>query len=255
MVPRTELLAALSDVKASQDEVQGKAKDLAWMEGQLAKAQEQFNKARQEAAQLRADMTLMVQRSDLDKAREQYAAQHAALAVESQKLLDSMAAMNSRISALETEKNELQTVIKVSFQQSYFLGTMLPFHLSLPDKNFVSRIFIFICNRGWCQDLSFCRQSQKARLAKKKFKPRIKTLLGCKSSSTERRSSWPLHVSKKLGCIRLCARWFPSPIWRLLRRTRWTLKKPPGPKFRGNAMPLRHSASARTLWKQKKQRV
>ena len=43
MVARSELLEALSEAKANKEEALAKAKDLAWMEGQLSKAQEQVS--------------------------------------------------------------------------------------------------------------------------------------------------------------------------------------------------------------------
>ena len=61
MVPLSELLAAQSEAKMLKDEVQAKVKDLAWMEGQLSKAQGQVNEARVEAAQLHLERVQVVE--------------------------------------------------------------------------------------------------------------------------------------------------------------------------------------------------
>jgi hypothetical protein len=114
MVARTELLAAQSDAKAKQDEIDAKIKDLQYMEGQLSKAQEQINSARQETAQLRADMSCMVQRSELEGTKELLANLEAAVAIESQKQRETIAALNSRIGTLEVEKSDRDTTIKVT---------------------------------------------------------------------------------------------------------------------------------------------
>ena len=70
MVPRTDLLAALSESEARQNEIQIKSDDLARLERQLSKEREQANSARRESEQLRADMSHMVLRSDLGSAHE-----------------------------------------------------------------------------------------------------------------------------------------------------------------------------------------
>jgi ferritin-like metal-binding protein YciE len=113
MVPRTELLAAQSDTKAKQDEIDARVKDLHYMEGQLGKAQEQINSARLETAQLRADMSCMVQRTELEGAKEHLSNLEAALAIESQKQREIIAALNARIGSLEVEKSDRDTTIKV----------------------------------------------------------------------------------------------------------------------------------------------
>jgi hypothetical protein len=123
MVARTELLAALSDAKAKQDEIDAKIKDLQYMEGQLSKAQEQINSARQESAQLRADMSCMVQRSELEGNKELLSNLEAALAIESQKQREIIAALNARIGALEVEKSERDTTIKVTKRRTLIQRT------------------------------------------------------------------------------------------------------------------------------------
>ena len=122
MVSRSELLAAQSQAKASkddadskakQDEIEARVKDLHYMEGQLSKGQEQINSARLETAQLRADMSCMVQRSELEGAKELLSNLEAAVAIESQKHREIIAALNSRIGSLEVEKSDRDTTIKV----------------------------------------------------------------------------------------------------------------------------------------------
>jgi hypothetical protein len=113
MVARTELLAALSDAKAKQDEIQAKVNDLAWMERQLSQAQEQTNSARKETAQLRAEMSRMVRRSDLDRAKELVSNLEASVAIAVQKQRETTAALNLRIGSLEVEKSHCDAIMKV----------------------------------------------------------------------------------------------------------------------------------------------
>jgi hypothetical protein len=113
MIPRTELLAALSETKAKQEEIQAKANDLAWLERQLSQAQEQTNSARQETAQLRASLTCMVHRSDLDNAKELVSNLDSAVAIEGQKQRETIAALNLRIGYLEVEKSHCNTMMQV----------------------------------------------------------------------------------------------------------------------------------------------
>jgi hypothetical protein len=113
MVARRELLAALSDAKAKQDEIQAKKNDLAILERQLSQAQVQLNSARQETAQLRADMSKMVRRSDLDSAKELVSNLEATVVNESQKQREIIASLNLRIGSLELEMRQRDTIIKV----------------------------------------------------------------------------------------------------------------------------------------------
>ena len=114
MVPLSELLAAQSEAKMLKDEVQAKVKDLAWMEGQLSKAQGQVNEARVEAAQLRAEMSGMVQRTDLEAARAQIKALDEALKKEGQQHADALNALREQLRALEQEKRDLLSNTQVS---------------------------------------------------------------------------------------------------------------------------------------------
>ncbi len=110
---RAELLAALSEIKALKDEAQAKAKDFAWLEAQLVKAQEQVQGARVEAAKLRADMSAMVTRSDLEAAKAQLLEAEAAARAESQKQREDMHALRERLSGLEEEKSTLVSTMQV----------------------------------------------------------------------------------------------------------------------------------------------
>jgi hypothetical protein len=94
MVPRTELLAALSESEARQDEMQIKSDDLARLERQLSKEREQANSARQESEQLRVDMSHMVLRSDLDSASERIQMLESIVATEDQKQREAILALN-----------------------------------------------------------------------------------------------------------------------------------------------------------------
>ena len=114
MVARTEFLAALSDAKAKQDELQAKANDLVWLERQLSKAQDQTNSARQETAQLRAEMSRMVRRSDLESAKELVSNLEATVATASQRQRETIATLNLRIESMEIEKRHCDTIMKVT---------------------------------------------------------------------------------------------------------------------------------------------
>ena len=114
MVPRSDLLAALSDAKARQEEAQGKATDLAWLERQLAEAQEQIDSARRETTALVGEMHRMVPRADLDSARELIASLQAAEASDSQKQRDTVSALKRLVGDLEAEQSALQAQIKAS---------------------------------------------------------------------------------------------------------------------------------------------
>jgi hypothetical protein len=107
MVPRTELLAAQSEVKAHKDEAHVKGKDHAWVEGQLAKAQEQVSNARVELARLQAEMGGMVARSELEAARAKLAESEAAARAEAEKHQGVLGELHGRIGSLEKDKSAL----------------------------------------------------------------------------------------------------------------------------------------------------
>jgi hypothetical protein len=91
----------------NKEETQTKVKDLAWLQGQLSKAQEQVNDARLEAAKLRADMSCMVQRSDLEDAKAQVKLLDEAQRNESQQHRAVVGDLQERITNLEHEKREI----------------------------------------------------------------------------------------------------------------------------------------------------
>ena len=109
MVPLSDLLAAQSEAKMNKEETQTKVKDLAWLQGQLSKAQEQVNDARLEAAKLRADMSCMVQRSDLEDAKAQVKTLDEAQRNEAQQHRALLSELQERIAMLEHEKREILT--------------------------------------------------------------------------------------------------------------------------------------------------
>ena len=69
MVDRAELLAALSETKTVREDAQAKERDLAWSESQLAKAREQLEQARLIESELRAELSSMVPRSQLEASK------------------------------------------------------------------------------------------------------------------------------------------------------------------------------------------
>jgi chromosome segregation ATPase len=114
MVPRAELLAAQSEVKAHRDEAAVKGKDHAWLEGQLAKAQEQVSSARVEAARLQAEMGGMVSRAELEAAKAKLAEAEAAARAEAEKHQRLLGELNGRVSALEKDKSALGLKMQAS---------------------------------------------------------------------------------------------------------------------------------------------
>lgn len=113
MVPTSDLTAARSESQMIKEELQAKVKDLAWIQGQLSKAQEQINDARVEAAQLRADMSCMVQRSELETSRAQIRALDEAIKSEVQHHREELSVLQSQLKALESEKRETVTNLQV----------------------------------------------------------------------------------------------------------------------------------------------
>jgi chromosome segregation ATPase len=69
MVPRTELADAMAEARASKSEANAKAGDLAGLESQLHRAQEQLRAARVEVGELQAALALSVPRSEVELAR------------------------------------------------------------------------------------------------------------------------------------------------------------------------------------------
>ncbi len=113
MVPRTELLAAQSEAKAHKEEALAKAKDLGWMEAQLARAQEQLTASRAETSQLQAALGATVPKVDLESARAQRQQADAAAQAEAQKQREAAAALQAKLAALEGEKAALGAAMQV----------------------------------------------------------------------------------------------------------------------------------------------
>jgi predicted nucleic acid-binding Zn-ribbon protein len=113
MVTRAELLAAQSEIKACKEEAAAKAKDVAWMESQASKGQEQLQAARLEVAQLQATISSMVPRSEFEAAKKRLAEVDAAARAEEQVQRDLVRSLNDRLKALEDEKSQLFTKMQV----------------------------------------------------------------------------------------------------------------------------------------------
>ena len=105
MVLRSELTAAESAAKATKEELEAKARDLDWVEGQLTRAQEQLNSVRAEAAQLQLAISGMVPKSELISSR-----------AESDKIREDVLALHGATKALEDENSALVLKIQVYWQ-------------------------------------------------------------------------------------------------------------------------------------------
>lgn len=115
-MPRSELLSAISESKARQEEVQAKNKDLAWLQEQLNRAQEQLATARLEEARLHSVVREMVPKSDLEAAKAHSLDLEKATRAEVQRQRDAFAALSERQNTLEAEKAASLNTIQV---QSY----------------------------------------------------------------------------------------------------------------------------------------
>jgi chromosome segregation ATPase len=113
MVPRSELLAALSQAKANKEDADSKAKDLAWLEEQQKKAQEQLAAARQEVAGLRTEVGGMVPRSDLEAAVGRLAESQAAAREAQAKHQELLGELNGKLVALEKDKTDHMVKMQV----------------------------------------------------------------------------------------------------------------------------------------------
>ena len=109
MVP----LSARLEAKLSQAETQTQVKDPAWLQEQLSKAQEQVNVACLEAAKLQAEMSCMVQRSDLEDATMQMKTLEEARRSESQQHHAVVSGLQERMAVLEHEKCESLAAMQV----------------------------------------------------------------------------------------------------------------------------------------------
>lgn len=108
MVDRAELLSALSEIKAQREDAHAKARDLEWSETQLVKAREQLELARLGEAQLRAEMSSMVPKSELEAAKAHLHEVEVAANEENSKLREATLRLKSCLSKLEDEKGSLQ---------------------------------------------------------------------------------------------------------------------------------------------------
>jgi hypothetical protein len=153
MVPRSELLSATSEGKARQDEVQAKEKDLAWLQEQLNRAQEQLTAARAEEAKLQSALHDMVPKSDLEAAKAHSLELEKAARAEVQKHRDALGALSEKLSAVESEKATSLNTIQV---QTLEYRTTMVLTLAL-------NLFFFEC-REWLIGHSFWRLWQKSKL-------------------------------------------------------------------------------------------
>jgi hypothetical protein len=106
MVPRQELLAALSDAQTYLEDSRAAA-------GDVTRLHEQLNAARLEAAAVRADASGMVSRASLEAVRAALESHEAAARSEGQRLREALAAAGGRAEALEVEKAQLIGAMQV----------------------------------------------------------------------------------------------------------------------------------------------
>ena len=114
MVDRAELLAALSEIKVQREDAQSKTKDLEWAEAQLVKAREQLELARLSEAQLRAEMSSMVAKSELEASKAHLHEVEIAASEENQNLREATLRLKSSLCKLEQEKSALEVTMQVS---------------------------------------------------------------------------------------------------------------------------------------------
>ena len=101
---QSESLSAKSEFKLNKDDAEAKAIQIAWLEDQLSKAQEQVASARKKAAQLRVDHGGMVQRSDLEALQTQLNELDRTYQLENKRLRDALQALNQNFSAVDSER-------------------------------------------------------------------------------------------------------------------------------------------------------
>jgi predicted nucleic acid-binding Zn-ribbon protein len=106
MVSRSELIAAESETKATKEELEVRARDLEWVEGQLSRTQEQLNSFRTEAAQLQLTLMDMVPKSELIALRADY-----------DKLSCAAAELQGEMKTLKDEKDFLVQKLQVLWLQ------------------------------------------------------------------------------------------------------------------------------------------
>jgi predicted nucleic acid-binding Zn-ribbon protein len=113
MVLRSELLSVISECKNHQDDAEAKAKQIAWLEQQLSKAQDQIATIRKEAAQLRVDHGGMVHRSELEALQAEIEKLDCSSKVENKRQRELFQALNEKFSVVDTERAELANKIQV----------------------------------------------------------------------------------------------------------------------------------------------
>ena len=113
MVLRSELLLVMSERKNYQDDAEAKAKQIAWLEQQLSKAQEQVVTIRKEAAQLRVDHGGMVHRSELEALQADFDKLDSSTKIEIKRQRELYQALNEKFSMLDSEKAELANKMQV----------------------------------------------------------------------------------------------------------------------------------------------
>jgi hypothetical protein len=106
MVPRTELLDALSAAKAKADDHQASA-------ASAARVQEQLEATRAEADKLREELRKMIKRSDFEAEQKRLRDLEQEARAEAQKLKDSITALNEQLRGLNLEKESLLSELKV----------------------------------------------------------------------------------------------------------------------------------------------
>ncbi len=104
MVLRSDFLSAKSESQSNKEDAQAKAIQIAWLEDQLSKAQEQVATTRKEGAQLRVDHGGMVQRSDLEALQTQLNELDRTYQLENKRLRDALQALNQNFSAVDSER-------------------------------------------------------------------------------------------------------------------------------------------------------
>jgi hypothetical protein len=111
MVSRSELLAAQSEARANKEEIQAKL-------GELSRMQSQLNDARYEAAQLKAAMSGMITRAEVEQEKQHWQEVEAALKDDLQNARLASQSLNEKIGLLEGEKSKLVAKIQVPLSEN-----------------------------------------------------------------------------------------------------------------------------------------
>jgi chromosome segregation ATPase len=119
MVPRAELVAALAEVRASRDEAQAQASDLASAEDRLQRAQELLKAARAESSRLQAALAGSVPRAELLAAK----AKIEEADMRTQAARDEL---HARLKEWEAEESRLRSTMQVLWWLSVLLTVICP---------------------------------------------------------------------------------------------------------------------------------